>query len=78
MYYDLFPGIPWEVAVDIEEGVYSQEEMVYVSDTESDSTVEEIDYEGSWANPIDLTSDTDDDYTDGEGESDDDDDLYLD
>ena len=79
MYYDLFPGQPWEVAVDMEEGIFTQEEMVYLdSDTESESDVEEIDHEGSWANPIDLTLDTDDEGSTDEEFYSDEDELYLD
>jgi hypothetical protein len=40
-------------------GPYTQEEMVYLTDPESDDEVEEIEREGTWANPIDLTCDED-------------------
>lgn len=38
--------------------IYSQEIMIYLEDeSDSDSDIIELDEEGSWANPIDLTCD---------------------
>ena len=73
--------------------VYTQEEMVYLSD---DDTIIEVIGEGTWATPIDLTAYEDiddvnleggvlfpidlshDDTTDDEMDTEDEDDLYLD
>lgn len=49
---------------DDESSIYTHEEMVYEgddSDTEDEEGLFEIDYPGSWANPIDLTGDDSDD-----------------
>lgn len=58
--------------------VYTQEDMIYLDtedegDSEEDSIVE-VNHEGSWSNPIDLTEDG----TDEEAVTDNEDELYLD
>lgn len=79
----MLDDLPWHAHYEDEEdenSVYTIEEMVYLMDSDDDDSIEEIDHEGSWANPIDLTGSDIDGETDDEtmSESDEsDNELYL-
>lgn len=49
---------------DDDSSIFTEEEMMYEGDSDTDSEAEEVDYPGSWANPIDLTLEDSDDEED--------------